>query len=196
MLVKDAMSADPMTVTADTHVKAALILLAQQKVPVMPVLTGSGRLCGVVSEADLIRDWVPKDPRAHQIPLEDSVHDRPATVREVMTPHALTVHPDTELVVAVDLLTSTTVKSVPVVDHDDHVVGMLSRSDVVRVLSRSDEDLERAVDALLVSVGLVDWAAEVTEGTVALSGPDGSPQQALAHLVASTVAGVVEVRVA
>jgi osmotically-inducible protein OsmY len=75
------------------------------------------------------------------------------------------------------------------------VVGMLSRSDVVRMLSRSDEDLEQAVDALLASVGLVDWVAEVSEGTVALSGPADSSQHALARLVASTVPGVVDVRV-
>jgi len=196
MLVKDVMSQEPVTVTADTRVKAALTLLAQNAVTVLPVLNRSGRLCGVVSEADLIRDRVASDPRAHEIPLEEEWHDHPSTVREVMTPHAITVRPDTELAVAVDLLTCTTVKSVPVVDHQDHVVGMLSRSDVVRMLSRSDADLEQAVDALLASVGLVDWVAEVTEGTVALSGPEGSSQHALARLVASTVPGVVDVHVA
>jgi len=195
MLVKDAMSGHPVTVTGDTHVKAALSLLAQHSVTAMPVLTRSGRLCGVVSEADLIRDRVPHDPRAHEIPLEDEWHDRPSTVREVMTPHAITVRPDTELAVAVDLLTSTTVKSVPVVDHQDHVVGILSRSDVVRVLATSDTELAGAVGALLVSVGLAEWLAEVDDGLVSLSGPEGSTQEALAHLVATTVPGVVDVRV-
>lgn len=195
MLVKDLMCDDPVTVTDATHVKAALTLMAQHSITAMPVLTGSGRLCGVVSEADLIRDRVASDPRAHELPLDDGWHERPATVGEVMTPRAVTVHPDTELAVAVELLTSTSVKSVPVVDHHDHLVGMLSRSDVVRVLARSDEDLEKAVDALLTSVGLAEWFADVNEGAVTLSGPEGSTQKALARLVAATVPGVVDVRV-
>jgi len=196
MLVKELMCADPVTVTVDTHVKAALAVMARRSITAMPVLTRSGRLCGVVSEADLIRDRIPSDPRAHELPLDDAWHERPVTVGEVMTPHAVTVHPETELAVAVELLTSTAIKSVPVVDHGDHLIGMLSRSDVVGVLARSDEDLEKAVDALLTSVGLAEWVPDVKEGVVALSGPEGSTQKALARLVAGTVPGVVDVRVA
>ena len=55
---------------------------------------------------------------------------------------------------------------------------MLSRSDVVRVLARADDDLARDVDALLASVGLRDWLVEVNDGTVALTGPDDSPDRA------------------
>ncbi len=73
---------------------------------------------------------------------------------------------------------------------------MLSRSDVVRVLSSADDELERAVDALLRSMGLDDWVADVNDGTVALTGPEGSTEGAIARLVAGTVPGVVEVRIA
>jgi Mg/Co/Ni transporter MgtE len=159
----------------------------------MPVLDRRGRLRGVVSEADLIRDLVLADPRAHEVTIDDQWHDRPAVVADVMTPHAVVVRPETELARAVDLITSTTVKSVPVVDHDDRVAGMLSRSDVVRVLARADADLAREVNAVLASVGLEDWVVEVTDGIVTLSEPDDSTDRALAHLVAGTVPGVVEV---
>ena len=56
---------------------------------------------------------------------------------------------------------------------------MLSRSDVVRVLARADDDLAREVDAMLASLGLGDWLADVTDGNVALTGPDGSPDRSL-----------------
>lgn len=194
MLVRELMTPDPVTVAEDTPVKAALVLLSRHEITSMPVLGRHGRLSGVVSEADLIRDLVRADPRSHELTLDDEWHDRPLVVGEVMTPHAVTVHPDTELAQAVDLITTTSIKSVPVVDHDGGVKGMLSRSDVVRVLARADEDLARDVDTLLESVGLGDWVADVTDGTVALSGPDDARERALAHLVASTVAGVVQVR--
>jgi CBS domain-containing protein len=191
MLVRELMTPHPVTVTPATTVKAALVLLAEHGITSMPVLDTRG-LVGVVSEADLIRDLVREDPRAHELPVDDPWHDRPGTVAEVMTPHAVAVHPDTELATAVELIVSTTVKSVPVVDRGE-VVGMLSRSDVVRVLARADEQLAHEVDAMLVSVGLSDWVADVADGRVVLTGPEHSTDQALARLVAGTVPGVVEV---
>jgi len=195
MLVEDVMTADPVTVTGDTSVKKALGLLATHAITSMPVVDEHGTVRGVVSEADLIRDLVTRDPRSHEIPSESDWQVRPARVRDVMTPHAITVRPDTDLAVAVDLITSTSIKSVPVVDVHERLVGMLSRSDVVRVLARADAELERQVDAMLTSVGLTDWVADVHDGTVALSGPEDSADRAMARLVASTVPGVVEVRV-
>lgn len=193
MLVRELMTSDPVTVTQDTPVKVALGLLSRHGITSMPVLGRQGRLRGVVSEADLIREMVPADPRAHEVPIEGQRQDRPHVVADVMTTHAVTVSPETDLAHAVELITTTTVKSVPVVDHDERVVGMLSRSDVVRVLARADDDLAREVDTMLASLGLSDWVADVTDGTVALTGPEGSPDRALAHLVAGTVPGVVEV---
>jgi CBS domain-containing protein len=192
MLVRELMTPDPVTVAPTTPVKTALRLLANHGITSLPVLGSRGRLCGVVSEADLIRDRVRPDQRAHERTV-DSVEDVPRVVAEVMTPHAVTVHPDDDLADAVELITSTVVKSVPVVERDSQLVGMLSRSDVVRVLARADDDLAHDVHAMLVSVGLDDWFAQVDDGMVSLIGPDSSPDRTLAHLVAGTVPGVVEV---
>ena len=58
MLVRELMTVDPVTVRPDTPVKAALTLLDERNVTTLPVVTPSGRIAGVVSEADLIRDLV------------------------------------------------------------------------------------------------------------------------------------------
>jgi CBS-domain-containing membrane protein len=193
MLVRDVMTHEPVSVVEETPVKVAIALLARHHITSMPVLTRSGQLCGVVSEADLIRDLVDADPRAHELPVDREWHDRPRDVGDVMTPHAITVRPETELAVAVELITTTSVKSVPVVDGTGRPVGMLSRSDVVGVLARADTDLAREVDALLTSVGLHDWVVEVVDGSVTLSGPEHSPDAAVARVVAGTVPGVIDV---
>jgi len=193
MLVREVMTANPVTVRPEAPLKQALTLLATHRITSLPVVDEHGKLAGVVSEADLIRDLVREDPRSHEIPLDDEPLDRPVRVEDVMTPHAVAVPPDTELKKAVDLITSTTVKSVPVVDDHHRVIGMLSRGDVVRMLARADETLAADVDALLSSTGLTDWTAEVTDGTVTLTGPSGSPDRRIAHLLAGTVPGVVEV---
>ncbi len=196
MLVKDVMTSTPVTVTRDTTVKEALKQLAAHAITSMPVLGKDGLVCGVVSEADLIRDLLSEDPRAHEIPAEDPWRDRAVRVGDVMTPHAVTVRPETDLSAAVELITSTCIKSVPVVDSHERLVGIVSRSDMVRVLATADADLERAVDDLLSSTGLGDWVADVTDGTVTLTGPSGSEDEAMVRVVAGTVPGVVEVRIA
>lgn len=192
MLVRELMTPDPVTVAESTPVKTALGLLAEHGITSLPVVGREGALHGVVSEADLIKDIVAPDRRAHEVPVHERL-DRPARVAEVMSRHAITVHPEDDLADVVELLTSTTVKSVPVVDRGGRLVGMLSRSDIVRVLARADEDLARDVDEVLTSVGLGEWLAEVQDGVVSLTGPDGSADGETAVLVARTVPGVVEV---
>ncbi len=192
MLVHEVMSTDVVTIRPSTTVKHALALLAQHRVTALPVVTGAGLLCGVVSEADLIRDLLARDPRAHEIPQPDN-RSKPTNVEEVMSGHPLTVRPDTDLVQAVDLLTSTAVKSLPVVDRAGRLEGVLSRSDVVRVLARADQDIEGEIDELLRTTGLEDWLVEVTDGTAELVGPEGTTDALVARLLAETVAGVIDV---
>lgn len=192
MLVGEVMSRDPITVGPHTTIKTALGLLAEHRVTSLPVVIGTGEVVGVVSEADLIRELLARDPRAHEIPREDT-RSPSSTVGQVMSNHPVTVHPDTDVVQAVDLLTSTTVKSVPVVDHDGYLAGVLSRSDVVRLLSRADDDIERAIDELLRSTGLDGWLVDVQDGSVQLLGPERSKDTLLARLLAETVPGVIDV---
>ena len=194
MLVREVMTTQPITVRRGTSVQEALQAMAAAGVSALPVVTRGGRLCGIVSEADLIRDRVGHDPRLREQPAPDAL-DRHVVVDEVMTPHVVSVRPETDLADAVELITSTTVKSVPVVDRTDRVIGMLSRGDVVRVLAHADEDLERDVDQALTQAGLSGWWVRAHDGAVDLVGPSGSASVGLARAVAGTVPGVTTVRV-
>lgn len=191
MLVREVMTSRPVTVRPETPLKIALGLLAEHRVTALPVVTGD-RVVGIVSEADLIRDLLPPDPRAHEIPPEGRP-DRPLLVSEVMSTHVVTTTPDADLVEAVDLLTDSTAKCLPVVDRRDRLRGVLSRSDVVRLLARADDRIEAEVDELLRSSGLPGWLVEVSDGTASLTGPDRSPDEVVARLLAQTVPGVLDV---
>ena len=153
MIVRELMTHDPIAVRPDTSVKDALRLLDDNNITMLPVVSAKGRVRGVVSEADLIRDLVARDPRSQERLVEGRRLDRPRVVADVMSNRALTVRPETEVAVAVDIATSTGVKSLPVVDAKDRLVGVLSRRDVVRMLARQDEVLEAEIDGLFVSVG-------------------------------------------
>jgi CBS domain-containing protein len=195
MLVREVMTRQAVTVTRDTSVKGALALLEKHHITAAPVVDDSGKIKGVVSEADLIRDLVHPDQRTREWPAPSPYHDRPQAVADVMSMHPVTVGPDTDLAAAVELITTLNIKSLPVVDHDHHVLGMLSRSDVVRVLARSDDELESRVDAVLSEVGLGDWLVDVTDGEVHLTGPADSPYRMTARAVAESVPGVLDVQV-
>ena len=193
MWVRDAMTTPPITVTERTTARAALKLLDEHRVSSMPVLDDDGRLVGVVSEADLVRDVLLHDQRSHMIPPGVRDMPPPREVADVMTSHPVTVTECDDLAEAVELLTTTNVKSVPVL-REGRVVGVLSRRDVVHLLARDDERIEAEVSELFRADG-VDWLADVEEGVVRVSGPVDEPQRRLAQALAGSVAGVVAVRV-
>lgn len=196
MIVRQVMTIDPVTVRAGATVKAALRLLDENDISSLPVVDAHDRIQGVVSEADLIRDHVRPDSRLHEIPLGDPAPPDHGYVDEVMTTHAVTVHPESDLAEAVDLVTSIGIKCLPVVDKHDVVVGVVSRRDVVRMLARADEALAEDVDALLVAAGRRDWLVDVHDGVAEISGPETSKDRTLAQVLARTVPGVVAVTVA
>ncbi|MFB9312712.1 HPP family protein [Nocardioides plantarum] len=194
MLVEDVMTTEPVTVSPTATIKHAVELLERHRVTSLPVVKGA-HLHGLVSEADLIRDLVKADPRTSLRPHRHA-GDHPRYVEDVMSRHAVTARPETDLAVAVDLLTSTTIKSIPVVDDRGRLRGMLSRSDVVRTFARSDEALQRAIVTSFASVGLADWIVEVQDGVAEISGADDAETAdvTVARVMASSVPGVVDVQ--
>ena len=195
MLVRDVMTMGPVTVSRETTVKEALTILADRGISALPVVGGSGRLHGIVSEADLIAETVPRDPRAHERPIVVEPLHPAHLVDEVCTRSVVTVRPDDDVATAVDLMASTGAKSLPVVDDARRLVGIVSRSDVVAALARSDAVVASDVAVLLDSCGHGDWVVEVDDGSVRITGPSGPAEHSLAHAVAHTVAGVVDVRI-
>ncbi len=188
------MTSEPLTVTGEWSVKEAVVLAAQRHVSALPVVDAHGRICGIVTEADLIRDGFAHDVRAHELPHDDSDRSPARLVAEVMSSPAITVRERADLAEVVDLMTSARLKSLPVVDGDGRLVGMVSRSDVVRVRARADNVLEREIADVLRSLEHPDWQVEVHDGIAEITGPDNPLDRSIAQVAASSVAGVVDVR--
>lgn len=195
MLVQEVMTRNPTTATRETRIKHAAETLAELHISSLPVLDDDGRICGVVSEADLIRDAFVPDARGHMLPGEHGDSSVPTFVDEVMTQHAITAHETTDIADVADLMATTGVKCLPVIDDDGRLVGVVSRSDLVKVRARADDVIEREVDARLVSMGHGDWLVHVTEGDVEIEGPSTEVDRSIASVIVSTVPGVVKVRV-
>lgn len=193
MLVRDVMTTPAITVSARATVKEGLRMLDQHHVTALPVVSVDGRLLGIVSEADLLQDAVRHDSRTRMMPELHTPDVPPRNVEDVMSTLSLTVSPSSDLSEAVDLMTTTAVKSLPVVD-EGRVVGVVSRSDVVHLLARADDHVQREVDELLRSAG-IECEVEVADGHVVLAGPSDPHQRRVAEVIAGAVRGVLSVRV-
>lgn len=127
-LVVDLMATDPLFVAPDMSVAKVAEILADYDIGGLPVVDPAGRLVGVVSQTDLLRVWA------------SSVEalDWPAiAVRDVMTTPAVTVRGSATLRQAARLMTDRDVHRLVVVGDDrEAAVGVISESDVVRVLIR------------------------------------------------------------
>src|SRR5215471_16304277 len=97
MKAKDAMTSPAITVAPDTHCKEAAALLVRHRISALPVVDASGRLVGLVSEADLLPLETAPDPRSQATPLPPRTEPVPRRVDEVMTPEVYTVDEDTDL---------------------------------------------------------------------------------------------------
>ena len=195
MLVREVMTREPVTVQPETHVKQALRLLDQHSITMLPVMSADSTIVGVLSEADVIRDRVLPDVRGSMLPPETSHTDAALErVGAVMTARVITVTADADVAEAADLMLSSGVKSLPVVDEEHRVVGIVSRRDIVRALARADRDVERELDELFRDLG-TSWVVTADEGAVTITGPVGDKERSLALAAGSTVPGVVHVRI-
>ena len=194
MLVRDVMTADPITVTPDTGVKSALKRLAHVGITSLPVVDEQRRLCGILSEADLIREAVEVDPRAHERPVTMQPVAAAQTVEDVYTRSPVAIRPDDDVATAVDVMGAKGFKSLPVVDDRHRLVGIVSRSDVVRALARDDALIADDIIRVFRDLGHTDWVVEVIDGVVEITGLDAA-HHSLAHTIARTVPGVVGVRI-
>jgi CBS domain-containing protein len=192
MFVRDVMTSPARVVRAHVTVKDALRLLDELSVTALPVVDALDRIVGVVSEADLIRDAVNSDVRSQMTPVDASSHRHPAVVADVMTRSVVSIRRDDDLHRAVELMTSAKLKSLPVTN-GTQVVGIISRRDVVHMLSRNDDVVQTEV-AELLRLSEHDWAAQVDGGIVTLTGPCNHDDRQLAAALAYSVPGSIEVR--
>ena len=95
-----------------------------------------------------------------------------------MTHPAVTVGPDELVKTAARLMYSLKLQRLPVVDRDGHLAGIISRSDVLSVFRRTDEEIRREVTQDVIADGFFTDPARFTvtvhDGIVTLEGAPGS----------------------
>ena len=135
--VGDIMSMSPVTITPSMSVHEAQALMQQRKIRHLPVLQ-DGRLVGMLSDRD-IRLVLPSPATSLTVWEIRHLLDK-LTVGEVMTYFVMTTAPDCSVTEAVGRMLGHKVGALPVVE-DRQVVGILTRTDVLRAFRRLHAEL-------------------------------------------------------
>ncbi len=179
--VKDFMTAWVVSVTKDASFRAMAAALREYRVSAFPVVDDGGTVIGVVSEADMLaKEALDSEPQG--MPgmiaglLRGREHEkvRGITAGDLMTSPPVTVAPDDTIERAARLMYTRKVKRLPVVDSNGHLVGIVSRSDLLSAFDRPDGDIRRVIlDGVIqrdLSTDPAAFTVVVEDGIVTMEG--------------------------
>ena len=208
VLVKDLMTAHPVTVEPTATVKDVAEIMLTRDVHSVPVVDVGDVFIGMVSESDLIcREGCPT-PRSHHLSdFVDSImvehrhhwqeRAKGLTAGEIMTAQVVSCAPDEPVAMVTRRMLRQDIRTMPVLA-DGRLVGVLSRHDVLGLFDRPDPEIRERLTALLANPLWTpeDHHAEaaVADGVVTLTGSVHYEHEAAAlEGVVRQVPGVIEV---
>jgi CBS domain-containing protein len=204
-LVKDVMTARVIWVREDAPFRELAAALREYRVSAFPVLDDDGTVIGVVSEADMLAKEALAGGEdglkgvAGILRRHDQEKARGITAGDLMTATPVTVSPGDTVEHAARLMYTRRVKRLPVIDAGRHLVGIISRADVLSVFDRSDADIREDIRTGVLRheffVNPDTFDVTVKDGVVTLAGkPETSEAgRQIVHKVRH-VQGVVAVR--
>lgn len=201
--VQDVMTTEVVTVRFATSYHDIVALMATRGVSAVPVIDEFDRVLGVVSEADLLLkiEYGSEDaPRffAWGTRKKEKVKAHAGTAAELMSTPPVTVLPTASITSTAKLLDREHVKRLPVINDLGRLVGIVSRSDLLKVYLRPDntirDDIAEDVMRRVLQLDRTDVQIEVAEGIATLNGnvDRKSTAQIAVHLTRA-VPGVIEV---
>jgi len=145
--VKEVMTTKVVYAQASTSYEELVRLLTERYVSAVPVVDADRRVLGIVSEADLLLKRQHPANHFQRFLLEgkqrrlESAKAKGATAAALMSRPAITIDQEAPVVEAARLLHKHLVKQLPVVDPQGRLVGIISRSDLLRVFLRPDREI-------------------------------------------------------
>jgi len=141
---------DISAVFEDETVERVIHILSKQSVSGIPVVDDNMKVVGFISENDIIKAAVPSYfmllqsasfiPDTNQLIKNLSrIKDKP--ISEFMSKPPITVNENDPLITAADLLIRHGLKTLPVIDKNSRLVGIIRRIDVLRGVFEGKEEL-------------------------------------------------------
>ncbi|MBL7488034.1 CBS domain-containing protein [Frankia sp. AgB1.9] len=196
MRIEQVMTSPVSAVAPETPVKDVAMWLVRHGFGAVPVAGSDGRLIGIITEADLMAIEETPDPGLHARRDLPEEAPSPHTAADVMTTPVIAVRVGTDTADVIRIMRTEHLTRVPVLDEDSRPAGIVSRSDLVRLLTRPDAEIEVDVRRILAPwpvVGVTD--IRVAAGEVTLDTSTGPGRPLLDHLIRA-IPGVISVRYA
>ena len=182
--VKDVMTTRVVAVRRGAGFKDIVALLTEYRVSAFPVLDEQGIVVGVVSEADLLSKEALVAAVGAQVARLAGVNGTPhhddfakaaaVTAADLMTTPPVVVTPYELVTNAARLMYHSRVKRLPVVGVKGELVGIVSRSDVLSVYNRPDQEIRaEIIENVILNRLFADpdrFAVIVSNGIVTLEG--------------------------
>ncbi|MEJ2660885.1 MAG: CBS and ACT domain-containing protein [Desulfobacteraceae bacterium] len=131
MLVRDWMTRAVVTLEVGDSMQDAGRLMKEKNVRMLPVLD-KGRLVGVVTDRDLKRASA-SDATALEIHELLYLVSR-IQVKDIMSKNVVTVPVDFTIEETAEILMKNKISGVPVVDHQRHLAGIITQTDIFKVI--------------------------------------------------------------
>lgn len=213
MLAKDIMTSQVVTAMPETSIRHAVEIMLERGVSGLPVVDDTGSLVGIITEGDLLERgelgallYLPSSrrPKRSDALARAFVKGHSWKVGDVMARNVISAEENTPLGRVAALMIERHIKRVPVV-RDGRLVGMVSRSDLLRGILSVENDstapgdaaIRRSILTRLDEIGAgtcARLAVVVSDGIVRLEGSVGSEsEREAARVVAEGVNGVAGV---
>ncbi|MFG2806642.1 CBS domain-containing protein [Streptomyces massasporeus] len=183
--VGSLMTMDVLRAEYGTPAEEVARLLADHRIGGLPVVDQDDQVIGVVSACDLMAHE-PATPDPHRsrsrfgfpglspAARRHSAQASARTAGELMSAPPVTAHAEDTVVEAARTMARQGVKTLPVLDEEDRLVGVVTRRDLLRVFLRPDAEIrEEVIEEVLVRVlWLMPRSIEVVaaDGVVTLAG--------------------------
>jgi CBS domain-containing membrane protein len=137
----DVMSRDVLAVEFGTSLNDAWQILHSHRLTALPVITKGRHVVGIVTKADFINHAQPDDHSGLRgamakllKPVKNTHSAKPEVVGQIMNREVRTAFQDQAVVDLVPLMSDAGLHSIPVLDEDRRLVGMLTQSDMIATL--------------------------------------------------------------
>ncbi len=204
MRVEDLMTTEVITIGRGASLKEAARRMIAAGVSGLIVTDDEGTVEGVITEADYVKNESGRRAAKRAGLLrwfshEDEVPSIERLVENVMTADVVTISPGADHAEAARIMRKSGVKRLPVIDDEDQLVGIVSRSDIMRAFARPDADIIREINedvmhrVLWIDPKRVQLTSE--DGNVVMSGQlETRSDVTLLEDMARRVDGVVSVK--
>src|SRR5215475_7466186 len=200
--VKDIMTTRVIWVSKNATFREMAAALREYRVSAFPVVDDDRKVIGGVSEADMLAKEALIDEPGFVggiLHRRDQAKARGITAGDLMTTAVVAVRPEDTVEHAAKLMYDRGVKRLPVTDESGHLVGIISRADVLSVFDRTDGAIHHEITQDVLVGEFVqdprDFQVTAMDGIVTLS---GSPEtNDIGHRIIRRVRhvpGVVAVR--